>query len=398
MSDECIQPPASCANGSVEEADETCDDGNLDAGDGCSPLCQWEQHCFVAHLGGAGKVVPVRAYTIQPDGSIDAGGQVDLDGTHAPALAGLGSRLSDAAVSCGGRVYLGFAENGAIQGVELDGTNPVELPDLPDNLEGLRELACDDERGILFAARALGNDIWIDAFSTNPDGTLAFIDELEINDPFLLETRSLRMAVDGKNERLYFVFAEDGSSQIPVEYAVLSYSERTMDFVVPRVGIPTIFNDLFGLGIAGDVMVLTGVRQGGDLVSARARINADGTLENVATSSGSPWSDRHAYRPARLPSGAMGFVIGGSLGVIAGQLDVDDMLSQGAATIGPDLVDPFPRMAYNDTILVVASPESLQTFDFTELSERSEFTLRDSIGIAASETFQSGAIVPCPER
>ncbi len=343
-------------------------------------------------------MVPVRAYAIDPDGSITAGGQLDLDGTHAPGLTGLGSRLSDAAVACGDRVYVALSGSGAIKGVELDGTQPVAIPDLPDNLDGLRELACDDERDLLFAARAMGNNIWIDAYSANPDGTLGFIDELHIDDPSLLETRSVRMAVDAEAERLYFVFVEDGSSQIPVEYAVLSYSDRGLEFAVARSSISTINSDVFGVGLAGDALVVLGVRQAGDLVSVRSGINPDGSLQSVAPAAGSPWDDRHAYRPARLPSGAMGFVLGGGTGVVAGQLDVSDMLSQTAATIGPELTDPFPRMAYDDTVLVVASPESLQTFDFTELSKRGAFTLRDSIALAASATFQSGAVVPCPEQ
>lgn len=42
-------PPPMCGNGRIEGG-ESCDDGNVAAGDGCSPTCTWEARCGDMHL------------------------------------------------------------------------------------------------------------------------------------------------------------------------------------------------------------------------------------------------------------------------------------------------------------------------------------------------------------
>ncbi len=54
----CERVPMNCGNRALD-AGETCDDGNMVAGDGCSPMCQTEPGTITTTCGGARTVVPI---------------------------------------------------------------------------------------------------------------------------------------------------------------------------------------------------------------------------------------------------------------------------------------------------------------------------------------------------
>src|SRR5690606_38226425 len=87
---ECFTPPEVCNNDGVVDFGERCDDGNVNSGDGCSPLCEIEPGCRPNGGGataactsacGDGFLLPGEL-ALNPD-ACDDGNNVDGDGCSA---------------------------------------------------------------------------------------------------------------------------------------------------------------------------------------------------------------------------------------------------------------------------------------------------------------------------
>ncbi len=62
-------PKTPCCGNGVTEAGEDCDDGNLKAGDGCSPVCKIEPLASCKAIRSKYPALPTGDYTIDPDGA-----------------------------------------------------------------------------------------------------------------------------------------------------------------------------------------------------------------------------------------------------------------------------------------------------------------------------------------
>jgi cysteine-rich repeat protein len=58
MGNNCERVPMNCGNRALDMG-ESCDDGNMVAGDGCSPMCQTEPGTITTTCGAARTVVPI---------------------------------------------------------------------------------------------------------------------------------------------------------------------------------------------------------------------------------------------------------------------------------------------------------------------------------------------------
>ncbi len=398
----CEPIPETCGNGMLDLAEgETCDDSNTNAADGCSPLCQWERHCFVEHLGGT-PTVGVRAFGLVPDGTLTMGGQIDVPGTHEPLPPDdaifAGSLLNGAATRCRNLAYMAFEGSGSIAGIGMNDLDPVVVVDPVElSVIGVRELACDPIAGRLFAVRVEGMDVAVRSIELEPDGSFGATDEWNYPGVSTLGARSARITLDPVAQRVFLLFVDDGSAQVPVESATLSYDGPLTEVAGLDLSL-TLNNTVHGIGfsIEPPAIVATGRRASQPSASARFDLDEDGLWIDGETFTDAPWSSRHNHLRLRLPGGPSGFALGGEDGVLIARFDLDGAMEQVGATVAAEAQRTFARAAFADRVLLVASTTGLQTYDLTMEPNDGQWPLLSEIQVGAPATFESGAMIPCP--
>ncbi|MBV1858376.1 MAG: hypothetical protein KUG77_08185 [Nannocystaceae bacterium] len=386
--------PTGCGDG-VRVEPEQCDDGNNDPGDGCSPTCRVERECFLAHLGGPGKTSVVQAYSVNPDGMMQPLGQQDVPG-HNPPPSGPGSELSRAAVSCRGLVYVASSTSGTLTGLRTIGDDVTEASMVA--LPGVRELACDAELGLLFAVQSVANGFTLTTFDVG-NGELSEVASATYAPNSGPGMRATRLSLDRDAQRVVVSFVDDTPPPTPVSFLDGTYSPGGLSLnpiVVDDLG--TLRDELAAVLYVPPANQLLGVGAGsssGRLVY-RLPLTEDG-FGLIDVQPNDPWEDRRNIWPLRLPGGDIAFALGGTNGVflavypsIKTNLPIE-MIGDPVATA---LTNTFARTAFDDSILIVASPEGLETYDLT--GAEGNWTRLDDLVLDAPETFTSGAVVPCP--
>lgn len=394
----CEPIAATCGNGMLDLGDgETCDDANNVDGDGCTAACQWERHCLLEHLGGMGPTVGVRAFTLEPDGTLGSGAQLDIDGVHDPAAAVGPSVLASAAVRCGPLAYLALEGSGSIVGIGMQDTTPeLVVQPVADAFVGVRELVCDPVMQRLFAVRVAEASVFVDAIDLMPNGELGATVEYAFSDGDFVSAESARISADLPAQRLHLVYTEAGTSQIPVNGRVLDMSanlapdEKLSSTLQLNNRVHSV------LKVPGRPLIFaTGRRSDAPAVTARLNLLDDGSWGQMSNYLESPWLDRYEITSLRLPGGAIGFALAGTTGVLIAGLDNDDDLTPVGEPIAEGLSNTFARAAFNDRVLLVASPQGLATFGIGAIPVDGVWPELDNEAVGGPATFQSGAIVPC---
>lgn len=376
-----------------EVAPERCDDGNNDPGDGCSPTCTLERECFLAHLGGPGENSIVRAYSVFPDGTMLEFADHDVP-EHNPPPSGPGSELSRSAVSCAGQVYVASSAAGQITALRTthEGVSTVGQA----AALGVRELACDPGPGLLFAIRFVPNGFGIDTFNVSEETLVpAGSDEYtEAADP---QMHAARLSLDRGSQRALVSFVGGGAASNPVFFVEATYRSGSLTLGQPSALIAAVRNDLGALlHVAPTNQVLgIGVGTGDQSDPAVYRLPlTEGGFGNIAVQEGFPWADRRNIWPLRLPGGEIGFALGGAEGVVLAHYPGAADIAMVGEPVATTLANTFARTAFDGTMLLVASPEGLQTYDLTQ--GKGQWPMLSEFAGTGTETFTSGAVVACP--
>lgn len=385
--------PAGCGDGKEIEP-EHCDDGNNDAGDGCSPSCTLERECFLGHLGGPAKDTVVRAYSVSPNGTMSEFDDIEVAG-HNPPPSGPGSELSRAAVACRGQVYVASSTAGVITGLQASGDELTEADVI--DAAGVRELACDHDLGLLFATRFIDNGFALDTYDVSA-GTLIEVASVPYTDSLQQETRAARLSLDRSSGRALVSFVGEGTSPSAVAVSIIeaTYGENSLS-----LGSPTVLNvvrdELSALLHVGPTNELLGIGAGasGGPVIYVLPLTEDG-LGDIDVLTGSPWQERRNIWPLRLPGGEVGFAMGGSQGVVLAGYTKGGAIETLGETLSPELSNTFARTAFGGTILIVASPDGFETYDLTQPPQMGPPEMLSELAGPTTETFASGAVVPCP--
>ncbi|MGH1343972.1 MAG: hypothetical protein ACRBN8_20605 [Nannocystales bacterium] len=380
--------PDGCGDDTKAGAEE-CDDGNNEPGDGCSPICRFERECFFAHLGGPGKTSVVRSYSVLPDGAVENLGEIDVPG-HNPPLTGIGSELSNATVACLDQVYVASTA-GTITGLRpsqggVSISNQTPVP-------GVRELACDAERELLFATRVIENGFAIDTFDIEP-AALTLNASGQYTNKIIPEIRAARLTLDRPSQRLFVNFVASGTAPVAPFYVQGTYGPGEVLLDPPEV-LSVVRDDLSAVLHVAPTSQLVGVGAGTTDGRAvyRIPVDADGPGPLVVQTD-PPWEDRRNLWPVRLPDAEVGFAMGGSQGVVIVGYGADDVLEVRGVPLAPTLTGTFARTAFNDSMLIVASPTGFETYDLTQPG--AEWTMLNVHPQSLADTFTSGAVVPCP--
>lgn len=386
--------PDGCGDG--EEVDpESCDDGNNDPGDGCSPTCTFERECFLAHLGGPGETSIVRAYSVFPDGTMLEFADHGVP-EHNPPLSGPGSELSRAAVSCAGQVYVASSAEGQITALRTtrEGVTMADQADVP----GVRELACDPGPGLLFAIRFVPNGFAISTFDVSA-GTLVQAASDAYTEASILEMRAARLSLDRGSQRALVSFVEESAASDPVLFVRASYDSNSLTLGTPSMLNAALRNDLGALLHVGPANEVLGIGVGtgdqSDPAVYRLPLTDDG-FGNIAVQEGPPWADRRNIWPLRLPGGEIGFALGGAQGVVLAHYPAGDDIEMIGEPVATTLNNTFARTAFDDTMLIVASPGRFETYDLTQREGKGQWPMLSGLAAPATETFASGAVVACP--
>lgn len=382
--------PDGCGDG--ERADpEECDDGNNEAGDGCSAVCTLERECFVAHLGGPAPSSIVRVYSVFSDGTMSNFDEVDVPG-HNPPETGAGSNLSAASVGCLGQVYVASSTEGVLTAIRTTPEGVSVTDQAP--LAAIRELACDADLGLLFATRFIPNGFAIDTFDISA-GTLVADASDGYSDPSIAEVRAARLSLDRASQRAFVNFVEDGSSSIPPFFVEVDYGPGQVSIGTPTA-IPVIRNNLGAVLHVAAVNQLLGVGSGSQdgPTLYRLPLSRDG-FNPIVLQSDPPWNDRNNIWPLRLSTGEAGFAMGGAQGVILSAYSAMGAVEPRGGPLATALPATFARTAFDDTILVVASPVGFETYDLTQQTKTGDWTMLSALTESATPTFGSGTVVPC---
>ena len=188
VADLCI--PASCGDGEPQPPEE-CDDGNNAPNDGCSPLCQLENRCFVGAIGG----VPVQVVSVRiaPDGTLDLIEKSTIGANWVPLLpATLDAQRT--AIAGGYVVQVSDAAEEAVTvALEPDGTfggaGATTSIDRTASIVGL------GSTGALLAVGQDSGDLVVGIHGVAGDGSLEEIGSLAF--PYGEEIGGIRIALDG---------------------------------------------------------------------------------------------------------------------------------------------------------------------------------------------------------
>lgn len=388
-----IEIPVGCGDSETIEP-ERCDDGNNDPGDGCSPSCTLERECFLAHLGGPKGDALVRAYSLSPDGTMLVFDDIEVP-AHNPPPFGPGSELSGAAVSCRGLVYVASSTAGVITGLQ---TSRDELSQVDDvTATGVRELACDPDLGLLFATRFIDNGFALDTFDVSA-GTLVLAASDQYTDSPLPEMRAARLSLDRGSGRALVSFVGESASPSAVAVSLIeaTYGANSLSLGT-ATALGVVRDDLSALLHVAPTSELLGIgagASGGPVIYVLPLTKAG--MGNIDVLTGSPWQERRNIWPLRLPGGEVGFAMGGSQGVVLAGYTKGAAIETLGETLSPELSNTFARTAFDGSILIVASPDGFETYDLTQPPEMGPPEMLNQMAGPTTETFASGAVVPCP--
>jgi len=388
---ECIEgfcevtSPVGCGD-NIQGDSEECDDGNTDPGDGCSPLCTLERECFFAHLGGPGKDSIVRTYSVFSDGTMSAFADTNVPG-HNPPPTGPGSELNHAVVSCLGQVYVASSTSDAITRLR---PTPKEIT-LVEEVEvlGVRELACDPDRSLLFATRSVENGFAVNTYNVGGGSPVLDRSEEYTGSPI----GDVRLTLDRDAPRALLNFVE---TVAPTPYfAEVSYGPGMLTIGESET-VSVIRSRISDLVYVPSAEELLGIGEGPSAGPVVYRIGVDEEkLGNTLTQPAAPWNSRRNIWPLRLPSGEAGFAMGGAQGVVMSGYSANGEVEVRGATIADSLSNTFARTAFNSTMLVVASPDGFEIYDISQL-EGDTWPILSTLEAPATEAFTSGTVIPCP--
>lgn len=391
----CELPAAGECGDGEQSPPESCDDGNTEPGDGCSPICTLERECFLAHLGGAGETSVVRAYSVFPDGTMSEFANHEVP-EHNPPPTGPGSELSRAAVSCAGQVYVASSAEGRITALRTteEGVSTANQVNAP----GVRELACDPGPGLLFAIRFVSTGFAIESYDVS-DGGLTLDASDEYTHESISQMHAARLSLDRGAHRALVSFVNDSAASDPVFFVGADYESGSVTLGTPSAINAALRNDLGALLHVAPTSELLGIGVGtgdqSDPAIYRLPLTKAG-LGNVTVQEGPPWADRRNVWPLRLPQGEIGFAMGGAQGVVVAHNPSGNEIEVLGAPVATTLVNTFARTAFNDTVLIVAAPDGIETYDLTQRVGEGEWPTLSQFRGSTTPTFSSGAVVACP--
>lgn len=353
--------------------------GSSSSGEGCEEDCIPERECWLTHADDV-----VRLIQIDPDGRLEL---LDELGVASHAL-GFDVPLDQSIVHCGGRVFVATNGSDEISTLALAGGGLVASGSTP-AVEVL-ELACDEERALLFALRLIDNGYAVDvrAASDTPD----VIGSAEFTDPAITDFRTVRLALDRGAGRAWVAHVEQSDSTTPVVLAVGTYDEGGIEFDAPEP-LPVVNGNLSRLHMQPDQGRLLGLGTlvGGNAALFTVPIGEDGTPGAIAFAADSPWSERRNLWPVRL-GGEPGLALGGTQGVVLATFGDDGLPQTPEAPVAPSLSDTIARPAFGGRVLAVAAPDGLATFDLMspDLDEL------DTDAMPVGTVLHGATVVACP--
>ena len=353
--------------------------GSSSTGEDCGEDCVPEQECLLTHADEA-----VGLFALDADGGLELLDQLAV----APHGPGFDARLDQSIVFCAGRIFVATSGSDEISTLALSGGGLSVSGSTPSS--GVLELACDEERALLFALRLIDNGYAVDlhAVSDAPD----LIGSAEFTDPGTAEFRAVRLALDRGSGRAWVAHVEESPTTTPVVLAVGAYDERGIAFGSPEP-LPVVNGNISRLHMLPEHGRLLGLGTvvGGNAALFTAPIGNDGAPGPVAFVAESPWAERLNLWPVRL-GGEPGLAMGGTQGVVLGTFDDDAMPQASGAPVAPSIPDTIARSALGGRVLVVASPDGVATFDLMT----AEFDPLDSADAPLGGALYGAAVVACP--
>ena len=82
-------------------------------------------------------------------------------------------------------------------------------------------------------------------------------------------------------------------------------------------------------------------------------------------------------------------------GVVMAAYSGEDALEARGPVLAPNRDNTFARTAFDNSVLIVASPTGFETYDLTQQGPAGEWTQLDGLVETASGAFTSGTVVPC---
>lgn len=353
--------------------------GSSSSGEGCERDCIPDRECWLTHADDV-----VRLVEIDSDGGLELLDELGV-ASHA---SGFDAPFDQSIVHCGGRVFVATNGSDEISTLALSGDGLVVSGSTPS--VDVLELACDEDRALLFALRLVDNGYAVDvrAASDAPD----VIGSAEFTDPAITDFRTVRLALDRGAGQAWVAHVEFSPTTRPVVLAVGTYDEGGIEFGAPEP-LPVVNGDISRLHMQPDQGRLLGLGTlvGGNTALFTVPVGDDGTPGPVTFAADPPWSERRNLWPVRL-GGEPGLALGGTQGVVLATFGDDGLPQTPDAPVASSLSNTIARPAFGGRMLAVAAPDGLATFDLMspDLAEL------DADDVAVGTVLHGAAVVACP--
>lgn len=399
LNDVCAPPP-DCGNGQPD-GDEECDDGNDVPGDGCGPGCRIEGMCLIGLASDQVETLRFISVSVEADGDLnlmdtalatgrwEPGGAANL---NTAGLARLGRRVVAISTEPPTLVSMDIGLDGGFGGA---GTGPA--------LENLLAVLPVPEREQVLTLGHAGAELTVTLLEQDGnDG--AIVVAAETTAPIPQNIQTARPAFSPVADEVAIVFnVSGGLSDLPV--AVVDYAPVLSVAVSELVDRDQVRAITFTAD--GTQLVVSGARSmgstarcigvyensGGGFLDAGVADRCSGATNSAAI---------HALGNGRLLLGQSAF--NPPSGAIVSFVDVNNPITLFDATEDPSglptrhhFYQPYPD---SPSLIIAAGPGGIAAFDVRP--DRLFVQTLDTLALTEElgrdiDTFQSGAIVPCPQ-
>jgi cysteine-rich repeat protein len=379
----CIDPYPDCGNGTID-ANEECDDGNQEPGDGCGFDCLMEDLCVIGHLGGNPAIIT--SVRVSKNGTLSLVDTLSTGADHTPYT---WDGLRQGITSCARRVYAAMEGNGVIRGadVAMDGTLSA-IAGLPSQ-SSVVGLLCDPAAGLLFGF-AQTTTVGVVSYAIQPAGTLTQQD----TDTLVYPMSPLERAYFARHPSLpqFYVSAAGGNMPQVLEASRVSYDAAgtlTQEQHPVNVGQ----TGAYGLRISPSAEYLAFVAYSGGCFAWHTLPPGGGippAANLVVTCSGGIGNGNDIA----MRGNDVFYYSHSDTTVTIGEFLVAGLTIHGTV----DAVGSRNHLllAYGGDMLIAASNATGEITTFSIDNTQIGLTQLDSYATGAVDTYQASVLVPCP--